>query len=239
MEKTAKIILAAGLAAALSVGSFAAGSLITISVDPTVKIKVNGEEFKPKDANGNDVMTFIYNGTTYAPLRALAEAYGLQVGYDAGANMATVDDPDAGYAPVYDNYGIYDDYSASTNNQLYSDDYITLTYSRVYQKDSIWGDEYHVEFMVENKTGSQLNFYCDAISLNGFSYKISGYNNSVAPNSSGYIDFYTDDNSALPLTGITAVSGKIDVYDDTETLRFNDSDYIYYTYDVQFSGTVN
>ncbi len=90
MEKTAKIILAAGLATALSVGSFAAGSLITISVDPTVKIKVNGEEFKPKDANGNDVMTFIYNGTTYAPLRALAEAYGLQVGYDAGANMATV-----------------------------------------------------------------------------------------------------------------------------------------------------
>lgn len=236
MEKTAKIILAAGLAAALSVGSFAAGSLITISVDPTVKIKVNGEEFKPKDANGNDVMTFIYNGTTYAPLRALAEAYGLQVGYDAWSNMATVDDPNGGAGLVYDNY---DNYSDATNNQLYSDDYITLTYSRVYHKDSVWGDEYHVEFLVENKTSSQLNFYCDAISLNGFSYKISGYNNSVAPNSSGYIDFYTDSNSAFPLYGINSVSGKLDVYDDTETLHFNNSDYLYYTYDVQFSGTVN
>ena len=93
MKKSAKILTTAILAAVLSVGSFAAGSLISITVDPTVKIKVNGEEFRPKDANGNDVMTFIYNGTTYAPLRALAEAYGLEVGYDAAANMATVDEP--------------------------------------------------------------------------------------------------------------------------------------------------
>lgn len=93
MKKSTKILTTALLAAALSVGSFAAGKYIDITVDPTVKIKVNGEEFKPKDANGNDVMTFIYNGTTYAPLRALAEAYGLEVGYDAAANMATVDEP--------------------------------------------------------------------------------------------------------------------------------------------------
>ena len=93
MKKSAKILITAALAAVLSLGSFAAGKMVDITVDPTVKIKVNGSEFKPKDANGNDVMTFIYNGTTYAPLRALAEAYGLEVGYDAAANMATVDEP--------------------------------------------------------------------------------------------------------------------------------------------------
>lgn len=93
MKKSTKAFVTAALAAVLSVGSFAAGNLVSINVDPTVKIKVNGEEFHPKDANGNDVMTFIYNGTTYAPLRALAEAYGLEVGYDAAANMATVDEP--------------------------------------------------------------------------------------------------------------------------------------------------
>lgn len=95
MKKSAKILITAALAAVLSLGSFAAGKMIDITVDPSVKIKVNGAEFKPKDANGNDVMTFIYNGTTYAPLRALAEAYGLEVGYDAAANMATVDEPGA------------------------------------------------------------------------------------------------------------------------------------------------
>ena len=36
---------------------------------------------------------FTYNGTTYAPLRALAEAYGLEVGYDSQQNIATVNRP--------------------------------------------------------------------------------------------------------------------------------------------------
>lgn len=90
MNKITKSLLTVGAACTLAVTSFAAGNLISINVDPSVKILVNGSEFKPKDANGNDVMTFIYNGTTYAPLRALAEAYGLEVGYDAARNMATV-----------------------------------------------------------------------------------------------------------------------------------------------------
>lgn len=93
--KRAKIIATALLAMVLSIGSFAAGNLIDITVDPTVRIMVNGAEFKPTDANGNSVMLFSYNGTTYAPLRALAEAYGLEVGYDAAQKMATVAQPGA------------------------------------------------------------------------------------------------------------------------------------------------
>lgn len=68
--------------------------ITTIEVGP-IKIQVNGEEFKPTDANGNPVDVFVYNGTTYAPLRALAEAYGLTVGYDPEKNMATVDKPNS------------------------------------------------------------------------------------------------------------------------------------------------
>lgn len=90
MKNKIKIITAIAISAILAVSSFAAGTLISINVDPSIKILVNGEEFRPKDANGNDVMTFTYNGTTYAPLRALAEAYGLEVGYDAERRMATV-----------------------------------------------------------------------------------------------------------------------------------------------------
>ena len=61
-----------------------------ISVTP-INIEVNGKVFQPKDANGNPVSVFTYNGTTYAPLRALAEAYGLTVGYDSEKKLATVD----------------------------------------------------------------------------------------------------------------------------------------------------
>lgn len=72
MKNSTKILIACGIVTALSTSILASGQFMTIDVDPSIKILVDGEEFRPKDANGNDVMTFSYNGTTYAPLRALA-----------------------------------------------------------------------------------------------------------------------------------------------------------------------
>lgn len=80
--------------AGLSATALASSGALTIEVNP-IKVLVNGEVFQPKDVNGNDVMTFVHQGTTYAPLRALAEAYGLEVGYDAKNNIATVTSPTA------------------------------------------------------------------------------------------------------------------------------------------------
>ena len=90
----------AGMATMALAGSLCASALsatgqLTVTVDP-VNIQVNGQTFQPKDAQGNSVPVFAYNGTTYAPLRALAEAYGLEVGYDAEAKMATVNQPSSG-----------------------------------------------------------------------------------------------------------------------------------------------
>lgn len=39
------------------------------------------------------VHVFTRHGTTYTPLRASTEAYGLEVGYDAKSNAATVTNP--------------------------------------------------------------------------------------------------------------------------------------------------
>lgn len=90
--------LIAGIALTTLIGSLivdasAISSRMTIEVDP-INVQVNGEVFQPTDVTGKEVPVFAYQGTTYAPLRALAEAYGLEVGYDASANMATVTDPD-------------------------------------------------------------------------------------------------------------------------------------------------
>lgn len=93
MKKILLTILVTLMVCLLTFHTLAESGFIEIDVDPSIKILVNGAEFKPKDANGKDVMTFVYDGTTYAPLRALAEAYGLEVGYDAEKNMATVDQP--------------------------------------------------------------------------------------------------------------------------------------------------
>ena len=77
---------------ALSISALASVGAFDITVSP-IDLLVNGNVFQPKDVNGKDVMVFVYEGTTYAPVRALAEAYGLEVGYDSGKNLATVSQP--------------------------------------------------------------------------------------------------------------------------------------------------
>lgn len=90
------------LLAGLPVTALAASGAIRIEVSP-ISVLVDGEVFQPKDAKGNDVMVFTYNGTTYAPLRALAEAYGLEVGYGGERHIATVSkQPTQTQAPIAD-----------------------------------------------------------------------------------------------------------------------------------------
>ena len=101
--------LMALLISSTAVTALAASGAIRIEVSP-ISVLVDGEVFRPKDANGNDVMVFTYNGTTYAPLRALAEAYGLEVGYDGERNIATVSkQPTQTQAPIADtNYADFE-----------------------------------------------------------------------------------------------------------------------------------
>jgi len=47
-----------------------------------IRIVVNGNVVTPKDAQGNVVEPFIWGGTTYLPVRAVADALGLDVTWD-------------------------------------------------------------------------------------------------------------------------------------------------------------
>lgn len=97
-------LLTAAIIMAGSVTVLAAGNGWNITVYP-IKVLVNDEVFQPTDTSGKSVELFTYNGTTYAPLRALAEAYGLEVGYDSQRNIATVNDSKATSAsPIADSF---------------------------------------------------------------------------------------------------------------------------------------
>ena len=142
-------ILVAALVAGLGVSAMAATR--TITVDDNIRITLNGATFSPKDANGKDVPLFSYNGTTYAPVRAICEAAGLKVDFDS-----------ANYTAVLTTY---DQYIASTPT---ASDYITvekaksiaLEHAGVKADDAVfvkagldWDDgkvEYEVEFYAGN-----------------------------------------------------------------------------------------
>lgn len=90
---------AAGLTTAVllcSSAAFAQSIEKTITaVYNNIKIIVNGEEVTPTDVNGNVVEPFISEGTTYLPVRALANALGQEVYWDGETNSVYI-----GEAPV-------------------------------------------------------------------------------------------------------------------------------------------
>lgn len=79
-----------GLIAGMLIGAMLTGG-IAIAANTTtlydviingVKIVVDGQKLNPTDVNGNRVEPIIYNGTTYLPVRAVANAFGKAVYWD-------------------------------------------------------------------------------------------------------------------------------------------------------------
>ncbi len=70
---------------------FAKQSSETINVIyDNIKILIDGKEYQPTDANGNAVEPFIYNGTTYLPVRAIANAFDKEVDWEAQTSTVTL-----------------------------------------------------------------------------------------------------------------------------------------------------
>lgn len=55
-----------------------------------IKIFIDGKEYQPTDVNGNVVEPFIYNGTTYLPVRAIANAFDKEVDWEAQTSTVTL-----------------------------------------------------------------------------------------------------------------------------------------------------
>lgn len=77
------------------IGAVAMGAMPVMGYDGTrtiqavfknIKICVDGAEMTPRDTAGKEVEPFIYNGTTYLPVRAVGEAVGKEVTYDGSTN---------------------------------------------------------------------------------------------------------------------------------------------------------
>lgn len=58
-----------------------------------VNIYVDEYPYQPKDANGNPVDKFIYNGTTYLPVRAISNIYGSSIRWDGATNSVFIGRP--------------------------------------------------------------------------------------------------------------------------------------------------
>lgn len=97
-------ILVAALTAGLGISALAATR--TITVDDNIRVTLNGAVFSPKNEQGQEVPLFSYNGTTYAPVRAICEAAGMKVEFDSASYTAvlTTQDQYIATTPTASNY---------------------------------------------------------------------------------------------------------------------------------------
>ncbi len=80
--KKLSILLAAVLTLALGLTAFAAG----------VTVKLNGQPIDTRDVNGNETSPFIEDGTTYLPVRAVANALNTAIDWDNNARAVLIGD---------------------------------------------------------------------------------------------------------------------------------------------------
>ncbi|MDR3296331.1 MAG: copper amine oxidase N-terminal domain-containing protein [Clostridiales Family XIII bacterium] len=69
------------------------GSYQLLATFSNISIVVDGEPFIPQDVNGTYVEPFIVNGTTYLPVRAVAEALGKDVEWNGSEKTVYIGEP--------------------------------------------------------------------------------------------------------------------------------------------------
>lgn len=130
------ITLALALVLVFALASTVSAVANTIQTNITyrdIKITLNGGTVNTKDATGKSVEPFIMGGTTYLPIRAIAEALGLEVKWDGTTNTVLLTE------------------YASDNNSVY----ITRTGSK-YHDDSTCNGGTYWPVPLETATGMGL-----------------------------------------------------------------------------------
>lgn len=83
-------MLTALLLVGMTAPALAAGFSKYIEVSTGVSLYVDDAKLDPRDANGNPVEVFIYNGTTYLPVRAISETLEVPIQWDGSTRSVYV-----------------------------------------------------------------------------------------------------------------------------------------------------
>ena len=204
-----------GLVAGVLIGVLLTGGVvfadnISKTVDViynSIKIFIDGAEYVAKDANGNVIEPFIYNGTTYLPVRGIANAFGKDVIWD-GEN-----------ASVY----------LGKTGQNQPDDYL----HKLQYNDCIRADGYN--FWVLNGIGSITDFskstYTNGLIFNDSyaNFRKSAVENEI--DQANVIMDYPINGQYTSIAGTVVLPQKIDVANfnkDNENARQNTADVFIY-----------
>lgn len=205
------------LIGSMTVGAFAAtGSQNIRATYKNIKVAVNNTVVSLKDAQGRTVEPFVYNGTTYLPVRGVATALGQQVSWDASTNTVYVGEQPT-KAPASK--------STPAGTVLYNSHGIKVTYLGWERSKGIPGDRY--KFKIENNNSEEWMIATDDASI-GNTQVSFGLIDSVAPGKTAYTDtamFDYEIHDDYHINSYDSVTFKLRMYPTT-------------TYDSIYSGEI-
>lgn len=160
-------------------GAFAANAYKkTIEVDQGIAVSFNGTVQSMTDAGGSTVQPFVYNGTTYVPIRAISGMYGSDIHYDSATKTAE----------------IYDDFSeicaaVHQMNTVVTDCYL-LVHSQIYNKEKT---DYAA---IQTDCDTAINTMYDTLSFlasdDGYNVNISIITDEIMPDYQAFILSFTN-----------------------------------------------
>ncbi len=177
-----------------------------------IKITMDGTEVKPTDANGNYVEPFIIDGTTYLPVRGIANALDLGVEWDGKANTVKLSSD----KPSGSESG-----SAGTKLQvgevIFNEAGIKVTLTEI-EKKNTWVSYY---FLIENLTDYEAWFTGGDISVNDFMMVGSFGSGRMEPHKKAKTQYVVPINE-LSLENISEVekleiNAEYEIYDGNKT----------------------
>ena len=165
----------------------------TISVSTGVSIYMDDNKLSPTDVNGKAVDVFVYNGTTYLPVRAVSEALGKPVQWDGSTQSVYIGNHSSS-SPVAMLYNLdYFNASSGTTFQKYTTakDNLGNTYSKAIGGGAS-GSESWQEYIINGAYSSIKG----RVILN-YDYRTEGSDNTV-------VTIYCDDKLVYTSPKITA-----------------------------------
>ena len=192
------------LVGTMTVGAFAAtGSQNIRATYKDIKVAVNNTVVSLKDAQGRTVEPFVYNGTTYLPVRGVATALGQQVSWDASTNTVYVGEQPT-KAPASK--------STPAGTVLYNSHGIKVTYLGWERSKGLPGDKF--KFKIENNNSEEWMISTDDASI-GNTQVSFGLITSVAPGKTAYTDtvmFDSEIHDDYHIGSYDSVTFKLDMY---------------------------
>ncbi len=176
-------IVAATVASNMVIPAFAATAKQLTAQYNDIKVTLNGHTIEPEDANGKIVEPFTVDGTTYLPVRAIANALGFAVNWDEASHTINISTPDYKKIPL-------EKTNIEQDSVIFDGAYVKVTFQKAYEV-KYEENSIYVQLLVDNRSNNEVWISPFDAYANGFTAASgnSSSNKHIAPRGQSQISF--------------------------------------------------